>query len=127
LWGLTAAIFSFIPFVGTGVVWVPAAIILTLNGHLFRGLILLGWGAGIVGTADNVIRPLVISDQIRLHPLYVFFALLGGVQAFGISGLFIGPVAFALAQALFSLIREETRAQTDNAVEEDTVANDRRL
>ncbi len=127
LWGLTAAIFSFIPFVGTGVVWVPAAIILTLNGHLLKGLILLGWGAGIVGTADNVIRPLVISDQIRLHPLYVFFALLGGVQAFGISGLFIGPVAFALAQALFRLIREETRAQTDNAVEEDTVANDRRL
>jgi predicted PurR-regulated permease PerM len=64
--------------------------------------------------ADNVVRPLVISDQIRIHPLYVFFALLGGVQAFGISGLFIGPVAFGLAQSLFGLIREETRAQTDS-------------
>lgn len=123
LWGVTAALFSLIPFVGTGLVWFPAAIILILTGHPVKGLILLGWGAGVVGMADNFIRPLVISDQIRLHPLYVFFALLGGVQAFGLSGLFIGPVAFALAQALFDLIREETRGQTDNAEEEQTVAN----
>lgn len=122
-WGVTAAIFSFIPIVGTGVVWFPAAIILILNGHLVKGLILLGWGAGVIGTADNVIRPVVISEQIRLHPLYVFFALLGGVQAFGISGLFIGPVAFALAQSVFSLIREETHARTENIEEDHTVAN----
>ncbi len=123
LWGVMAAMFSAIPFVGTGVVWFPAAIILILNGHWVKGLILLGWGAGVVGMADNIIRPLVISEQIRLHPLYVFFALLGGVQAFGISGLFIGPVAFALAQALFSLIRAEMPAQTNSAEEEQTVTN----
>ena len=121
LWGVTAAIFSLIPFVGTGLVWFPAAIILILSGHPVKGLILLGWGAGVVGMADNFIRPLVISDQIRISPLYVFFALLGGVQAFGISGLFIGPVAFALAQSLFNLIREETRAQ--NTEEKHTGAN----
>lgn len=113
LWGMTAAIFSLIPLVGTGVVCVPAAIILIFNGHWVKGLILLGWGAGVVGTADNFIRPLVISDQIRLHPLYVFFALLGGVQAFGISGLFLGPMTFALAQAVFTLIKEEIHAPTD--------------
>jgi len=122
LWGVTAAIFSFIPFVGTGAVWLPATIILILSGHWGKGLILLGWGAGVVGMADNIVRPLVISDQIRVHPLYVFFALLGGVQAFGISGLFIGPVAFALAQALFSVVREETRAPIDRPEEEHTVA-----
>lgn len=121
LWGVIAAMFSVIPFAGTGVAWFPAAIILMLNGHLVKGLILLGWGAGVVGMADNIIRSLVISEQIRLHPLYVFFALLGSVQAFGISGLFIGPVAFALAQALFSLIRTEIHAQTNSAKEEQTV------
>ncbi len=123
LWGMTTAIFSFVPIIGSGAVWLPAAIILLLNGHPVKGLILLGWGAGVVGMADNVIRPLVISEQMRFHPLYVFFALLGGVQAFGVIGLFIGPVALALAQALFSLIREETQAQTDRTEEERVVAN----
>jgi hypothetical protein len=50
---------------------------------------------------------------MRFHPLYVFFALLGGVQAFGVLGLFVGPAVLALATSLFSLVREETRAQID--------------
>ncbi len=108
LWGVITGIFSFVPFIGSGAIWLPAAIILLLNGHWVKGLILLAWGAGVVAMADNVIRPLVISGQMQFHPLYVFFALLGGVQAFGITGLFIGPVVLAVAQALVSLIREET-------------------
>ncbi|MGH9837413.1 MAG: AI-2E family transporter [Blastocatellia bacterium] len=108
LWGVVTGIFSFVPVIGSGAVWLPAAIILLLNGHWVKGLILLVWGAGVIGMADNVIRPLVISGQTRFHPLYVFFALLGGVQAFGIIGLFIGPVVLAVAQALVGLIREET-------------------
>jgi predicted PurR-regulated permease PerM len=111
LWGMTAAIFSFVPLIGSAIVWLPASIMLMLSGHLVRGLILIGWGAIVVGTVDNIIRPLVISGQTRFHPLYVFFALLGGIQAFGIIGLFAGPVVLALAQELFSLIREEMRAQ----------------
>jgi predicted PurR-regulated permease PerM len=123
LWGMTTAIFSFVPIIGSGAVWLPAAIILMLTGHPVKGLILLGWGAGVVGMADNVVRPLVISGQTRFHPLYVFFALLGGVQAFGVIGLFVGPVALALAQALFSLIREEIHAQADRTEEERVAAN----
>jgi predicted PurR-regulated permease PerM len=109
LWGIAAAIFSFVPFVGSAAIWAPAAIFLIISGHWIKGLILIGWGAGVVGMADNVIRPYVISGQVKFHPLYIFFALLGGVQAFGILGLFIGPVVLAIAQALFSLIREEIR------------------
>jgi predicted PurR-regulated permease PerM len=109
LWGMAAAIFSFVPFIGSTAIWLPAAIILIISGHWIKGLILIGWGAGVVGMADNVIRPYVISGQVNFHPLYIFFALLGGVQAFGILGLFIGPVVLAIAQALFSLFREELR------------------
>lgn len=111
LWGMMTALFSFMPLVGTAMVWLPAAIILILIGHPVKGLILLAWGAGVVSTVDNIIRPLVISGHMRFHPLYVFFALLGGVQAFGVIGLFIGPAVLALATSLFSLIREETHAQ----------------
>jgi predicted PurR-regulated permease PerM len=75
-WGMMTALFSFIPLVGTGLVWLPAAIILILVGHPVKGLILLAWGAGVVSTVDNIIRPLVISEHMRFHPLWVFFALL---------------------------------------------------
>jgi predicted PurR-regulated permease PerM len=109
LWGVAAAIFSFVPFIGSSIVWLPASIFLIVSGQWIKGLVLLGWGAGVVGMADNVIRPYVISGQVKFHPLYIFFSLLGGVQAFGILGLFIGPVVVAIAQALFSLIREEIR------------------
>jgi predicted PurR-regulated permease PerM len=113
LWGAMTAIFSFMPLVGTAAVWLPAAVILILGGHPAKGLILLAWGAGVVGTVDNIIRPRVISEHMRFHPLYVFFALLGGVQAFGITGLFVGPAVLALATSLLSLIREETHTRID--------------
>lgn len=115
LWGAMTALFSFMPLVGTAMVWLPAAIILILIGHPVKGLILLAWGAGVVSTVDNIIRPLVISEHMRFHPLYVFFALLGGVQAFGIIGLFVGPAVLALATSLFNLVREETHTQIDNS------------
>jgi len=113
LWGLVTAFCSLIPLFGTSLVWLPASVILMLVGHPVKGLILLAWGAGVVSMVDNIIRPLVISKQVSFHPLYVFFALLGGVQVFGLMGLFVGPAVLALAQSLFSLVREETHTQVN--------------
>jgi predicted PurR-regulated permease PerM len=106
---MAAAIFSLVPVVGSAAIWLPASIILIVSGHWIKGLILIGLGAGVIGMADNIVRPYVISGQANFHPLHIFFALLGGVQAFGILGLFVGPVILAIAQVLFSLIREEMR------------------
>lgn len=116
LWGMVTAFCSLIPLFGTSLVWLPASVILILVGHPVKGLILLAWGAGVVSMVDNIIRPLVISKQVNFHPLYVFFALLGGVQVFGVIGLFVGPAVLALAQSLFSLVREETHTQSDKPV-----------
>ena len=113
LWGMITAFCSLIPLVGTSLVWLPASIILILVGHPVKGLLMLAWGTGVVSTVDNIIRPLVISKQVSFHPLYLFFALLGGVQAFGFIGLFVGPTVLALAQSIFSLVREETHTQSD--------------
>lgn len=109
LWAMTAALFSFVPLFGPTLVWGPAALILFIGGHWLKGLILLAWGAGVIGLADNIIRPYIISGQVKFYPLTIFIALLGGVQAFGLLGLFIGPIALAVAQALFTIVREENQ------------------
>ena len=59
-----------------------------------------------------MVRPFVISSQVRFYPLFIFLSLLGGVQAFGLLGLFIGPVVLALAQALVAIWREENQSST---------------
>ena len=106
LWGLVTALFSLIPIIGSAAVWGPAVMILFIGGHWGKGLILLGWGAGVVGQIDSVVRPYVISERVKLHTLLVFFALLGGVNAFGIMGLFIGPVVVSITPVLLAMLRE---------------------
>jgi predicted PurR-regulated permease PerM len=99
--------FSLIPIIGSAAVWGPAAIILLVSGHWIKALILLAWGAAIVGQIDTVVRPYVISGKAKLHTLLVFFALLGGVHAFGVMGLFIGPVLLSITLVLLQMLQEE--------------------
>ena len=106
LWGLVAALTSLIPIFGTGIVWAPAAIILLLGGHWIKALILFGWGAAVVAQVDAVLRPYVVSGRAKMHNLLIFFALLGGVKAFGIMGLFIGPVVVSVTMAVLDMLRE---------------------
>lgn len=110
LWGVVTAMLSLVPMVGSAAVWVPASLILFATGNWVKGLILLGYGAGVIGTIDNVIRPYVMSGKVKLHTLLVFFAVLGGVRAFGILGLFIGPITLAVTMALIEILREEGKA-----------------
>lgn len=106
LWGLVAGLFSMIPLVGPPIVWAPASIYLALSGAWGKAILLAVLGAGVIGLADNFIRPYVVSGRVSLHPLLVFFALLGGAQAFGLMGLFIGPAVVAVTAALAELLRE---------------------
>ncbi len=106
LWGLVTALLSLIPIVGSAAVWGPAVIILLAGGHWWKGLILLGWGAAVVGQVDSLVRPYVISERAKLHTLLVFFALLGGVKAFGIVGLFVGPVVLSVTLVLLEMLQE---------------------
>jgi predicted PurR-regulated permease PerM len=106
LWGLVTGLFSLIPLIGSAAVWGPAAIVLLVSGHWIKALILLGWGAAIVGQVDSVVRPYVISERAKLNTLPVFFALLGGVAAFGVMGLFIGPVLLSVTLVVLEMLRE---------------------
>ena len=106
LWGLVTALFSLLPIIGSAAIWGPAAVVLAISGHWVKALILLGWGAGVVSQADNLVRPYVISERANLNTLAVFFALLGGVKAFGVMGLFIGPVALSFTLVVLQMLRE---------------------
>ena len=65
------------------------------------------WGAAVVSTADNIVRPLVLSEKVKLHTLLIFFSLLGGVKAFGIIGLFVGPIIVSVTMALLKMLEDE--------------------
>jgi len=107
LWGVTMAIFSMIPVVGAAGVWVTACIYLLAIGSWGKAIFLAAWGGGLISTADNIVRPLVLRGRVKLNTLLIFFSLLGGVQAFGIVGLFIGPLVVSLAMALLKMLESE--------------------
>lgn len=106
LWGVVTGLCSLIPIVGSAAVWAPAVIVLFISGHTWKALILLGWSAALVAHIDNVVRPYVISERAKMHPLLVFFALLGGVSAFGVMGLFIGPLVMSFTLIVLELLSE---------------------
>lgn len=110
LWSVATALFSMIPLAGAASVWVIASLYLLAIGNWGKALFLACWGAGLISTADNVVRPLVLSGRVKLHTLLIFFSLLGGVRAFGIIGLFMGPIIVSVAMALLKILEEERRA-----------------
>ena len=107
LWAVMTALFSILPAVGAAAVWGVGVIYLGITGHLGRAVFLLVYGTGVISVADNVIRSLVLSGRVKLNALLVLFSLLGGVQAFGIIGLFVGPIIVSVAIALLTILTEE--------------------
>jgi predicted PurR-regulated permease PerM len=106
LLGLGAGLCSIIPVVGSAIVWVPVALYLLFEAAVWKGIFLLIWGTVIVSSIDNLIRPWVISGRVELHPFVLLFFILGGVEAFGFIGLFLGPVVASVLAALFVMLRE---------------------
>jgi predicted PurR-regulated permease PerM len=105
LWGVVMIFLSMIPMAGAFIVWVPAAIYLGVTGHWVSALILTVWGALVIGSIDNFLRPKLVGERTRLHELLVFFSVLGGLQVFGVLGLVLGPVIVAITIALLDVLR----------------------
>lgn len=101
VWALVMTFLSLIPLAGAFVVWVPVAIYLAIIGSWGAAIGLTVWGAVVIGLVDNFLRPKLVGERAKLHELFIFFSVLGGLQVFGIIGLFLGPVILAIALALF--------------------------
>ncbi len=102
-WGTAMAFLSFIPMGGTALIWGPAAIFLFLQGAFLKGIILLGLGILLISMVDNLLRPLLVSTRTKIHPLLLFFSVLGGIQAFGMIGLVGGPLIVTLSLTLIEI------------------------
>jgi predicted PurR-regulated permease PerM len=103
LWGTAMAFCSFIPLGGTALIWGPTSIILFIEGAVLEGILLLLIGVFVIGMTDNFLRPLFISSKTNIHPLMLFFVVLGGIQAFGLVGLVAGPLIATLCLTLIEI------------------------
>jgi len=111
-WGLIMMLFAFIPFIGTGLVWFPASLFLIYESMLtggspLRGILLLVYCAIFVGSLDNFIKPKIIGDKAKIHPLLIFIGVFGGLYSMGLKGVIIGPVIMGLLVSMIKIYRLE--------------------
>jgi predicted PurR-regulated permease PerM len=111
LCGLAMSLFAMFPVVGTSLIWGPAAIFLLIQGSWVKAIVLAVWGSLVVGLIDNFLYPILIANKLRLHTLGILLSILGGLIAFGVAGVVLGPVILASTVALLEVWRQ--RAEGD--------------
>jgi predicted PurR-regulated permease PerM len=102
-WGTMMAFASFIPAVGTALIWIPASLYLLLTGDWPWAVFMALWGAIVVGSIDNFLRPILMQGSSGMNTLLIFLSLIGGIQLFGLIGVIYGPIIFALTLVLLRL------------------------
>jgi len=108
--GIVTIVFAMVPSFGAFVVWVPIAIYLAIMHHWIQAGILLAVGTLVISTLDNILYPVLVGTQLRLHTAPIFISIVGGIWLFGIGGLILGPIIFALTQVLLDIWRERLTA-----------------
>ena len=106
-WGTMMAFTSLIPAVGTAIVWLPAVSYLFIVGSWGKGIFLAAWCALVVGSIDNFLRPFLMKGEGDISSIYLFFAILGGIQLFGIIGILYGPLILGVTAILLYLYELE--------------------
>ena len=114
LWGAVMTLFALIPYFGTAIIWLPAALNLLFLGYLqdntsftVKGIILILYGVLVISTIDNLVKPKLIGKRADVHPVLVLLGVLGGLSLFGIIGLVLGPVMLALLVTFIDIYQKE--------------------
>ncbi|NNF97871.1 MAG: AI-2E family transporter [Desulfobacteraceae bacterium] len=102
-WTVIMIVLSIIPGIGTVLIWLPAAVILAISGHLAKGVLLAVFCGVVVGSVDNLLRPRLVGKDTQMHELLIFFGTLGGILMFGIVGFIIGPIIAALFTTIWDI------------------------
>jgi predicted PurR-regulated permease PerM len=114
------ALLSILPAVGTAIVWLPAAIFLIVSGQIVGGIVLIVVGVLIIGSVDNVLRPILVGRDTRMPDYLILLATLGGLAGFGLAGIIIGPTIAAFFLSVWQMAEKEFKSEAvppDPAVE----------
>ncbi len=114
LWGILMSIFALIPFLGTTVIWGPTALFLIIEGLaggetgvLIKGIGLLVYGILVVSSIDNLLKPKLIGQKAKVHPVLILVGVLGGLVFLGFVGFVVGPLILALFEAFLEIYEKE--------------------
>lgn len=102
-WGVIMVVLSIIPSIGTAVIWFPAAVFLGIGGAMGKAVGLFLFCAVVVGSVDNLLRPVLVGKDTQMHELMIFFGTLGGIFMFGMVGVIIGPIIAALFVTIWEI------------------------
>jgi len=106
-WGAVVALVSLVPMIGAFLVWIPMSGYFYLAGQTTRGLILLAVGGIVVSSIDNLLKPMIIQGRTNMHPMLVFFGVLGGLRVFGFLGILLGPLTITIFLSFLNFYRLE--------------------
>jgi predicted PurR-regulated permease PerM len=112
LWGIVMALLAVVPVLGAFIVWIPAALFLVLEGSWGKALILTLWGMFVVGTVDNLLRPILVGNRLKLHTVLAFMSVVGGLILFGPAGLILGPLGLTVTTVLLEIWRGRIATET---------------
>lgn len=107
MWGVVMALLSILPAVGPALVWAPAAIFLIATGKIWPGILLILFGVLVIGLVDNLLRPILVGRDTRLPDYLILLSTLGGLTAFGLAGVVIGPIIAAFFVSCWEMAQEE--------------------
>jgi len=111
LFGAIMTLCALLPAGGTSLVWLPAAAILFFQDHPGKAIFLVLWGFLVVGLIDNVMKPIFISGRSKLNFILVFFGILGGINLFGLVGVFVGPLIIAIFLAFLEIFKLQLKSR----------------
>jgi predicted PurR-regulated permease PerM len=103
LWAVLMAFLSLLPAVGAGLVWLPVAIYFLVTGAIWQGVVLIAYGALVIGLVDNILRPILVGKDTKMPDYVVLISTLGGLAIFGLNGFVIGPVIAAMFMAAWDI------------------------
>lgn len=110
-WGVVMAVFSLLPAIGTALIWGPAAVILFAAGSVWEGIVVIAGGVFVIGLVDNILRPILVGHETKMPDYLVLLSTLGGLAAFGMAGVVIGPLVAALFLVVWEMLAEENAAR----------------
>ncbi len=105
LWGIVMGVATFIPMVGTALVWIPATVYLVAAGLYVKAAVLLGFSLLVISQIDYFLRPYLIGGKIQIHNLFLLLSIIGGINLFGFLGLVLGPIVIALCLSVLEIYK----------------------